>query len=105
MDNNIIVGLGNPGAKYENTKHNAGVIALAFFAFEIKFSFIDIIFEVIFNNLKHEGKELFFLTPQTFLIFSGYCVSKFIIFYKILVKVAVRGHVGVHGGLSCWNRP
>ena len=86
MDKYLIVGLGNPGSKYENTKHNAGFIALDFFANENKFAFNDNIFEGNFYKLKHEGKEVFFLKPQTFMNLSGDCVSKFINFYKINIK-------------------
>ena len=86
MDKYLIVGLGNPESKYENTKHNAEFIALDFFDNENKFTFNDNIFVGNFYILKHEGKEVFLLKPQTFMNLTGDCVSKFINFYKINIK-------------------
>ncbi|MGL5591453.1 MAG: aminoacyl-tRNA hydrolase [Mycoplasmoidaceae bacterium] len=86
MDKYLIVGLGNPGLKYENTKHNAGFIALDFFANQNNFTLNANIFEGIFYKLKYEEKEIFFLKPQTFMNLSGECVLKFINFYKINIK-------------------
>ncbi|MGL5640193.1 MAG: aminoacyl-tRNA hydrolase [Mycoplasmoidaceae bacterium] len=86
MDKYLIIGLGNPGPKYEDTKHNAGFIALDFFANQNKFNFDATIFEGNFYKLKHEEKEVFFLKPQTFMNLSGECVSKFMNFYKIDIK-------------------
>ena len=86
MGTYLIVDLGNQESKYENTKHNAGFIALDFFANGNKFTFNDNIFVGNFYELILEGKEVFFLKPQTFMNLSGDCVSKFINFYKINIK-------------------
>ncbi|MGL5246199.1 MAG: aminoacyl-tRNA hydrolase [Mycoplasmoidaceae bacterium] len=86
MDKYLIIGLGNPGQKYENTKHNSGFIALDFFAKQNKFNFDSNIFEGNFYKLKYDEKEVFFLKPQTFMNLSGECVLKFINFYKINFK-------------------
>ncbi|MGL4617019.1 MAG: aminoacyl-tRNA hydrolase [Mycoplasmoidaceae bacterium] len=86
MDKYLIIGLGNPGSKYENTKHNAGFIALDFFANQKNFVFNANIFDGIFYKLKDDKKEVFFLKPQTFMNLSGECVLKFINFYKINIK-------------------
>lgn len=86
MDKYLIIGLGNPGQKYENTKHNAGFIALDYFASQNNFIFNADIFEGIFHKLKYDEKEVFFLKPQTFMNLSGDCVVKFINFYKIDIK-------------------
>ena len=79
----IIVGLGNPGEKYNNTRHNAGFIALDFLAkkenlvwkFDKKFN-IDFI--------KHN--DIFFIKPLTFMNNSGQAVALFMNYYKLLPK-------------------
>lgn len=80
----IFIGLGNPGQKYANTKHNLGFIA------------IDKLSKVYSNNAvwKNEckafvqkvriaGVELLLAKPQTFMNLSGESVQALISFYKI----------------------
>jgi PTH1 family peptidyl-tRNA hydrolase len=62
----LIVGLGNPGEKYKNNRHNAGFITL------------DKLREKI-----GEVKGFYFLKPDTFMNASGKAVSKIKNFYKI----------------------
>ena len=79
----IIVGLGNPGKKYNNTRHNAGFMALDFFAekknlvwkFDKKFNI---------NFIKHN--DAFFIKPLTFMNNSGTAVALFMNYYKLLPK-------------------
>ena len=79
----IIVGLGNPGEKYNNTRHNAGFMALDFFAekknlvwkFDKKFNI---------NFIKHN--DTFFIKPLTFMNNSGQAVALFMNYYKLLPK-------------------
>ena len=79
----IIVGLGNPGEKYNNTRHNAGFMALDFFAekenlvweFDKKFNI---------NFIKHN--DTFFIKPLTFMNNSGAAVVLFMNYYKLLPK-------------------
>lgn len=80
----LIVGLGNPGKQYENTRHNAGFMALDFlvehFGFEFK------------KSDKHkcevtEGQmfdeKVILIKPQTFMNLSGQSVRFVSQFYKI----------------------
>lgn len=64
--NKLIVGLGNPGERYKNNRHNIGFVVL--------------------DRLKdklNEEKELYFLKPDTFMNKSGLAVAKIKNFYKI----------------------
>jgi len=83
----VIVGLGNPGPKYEQTRHNAG------------FWFADSIAQQYGGNLRYEQKflgdvakisisaqEIWLLKPHTYMNHSGQSVSALIRFYKIPVE-------------------
>jgi len=81
----IIVGLGNPGRKYEKTKHNIGFQVVDALLLKIKATswkessrFKSIISEGILEN-----KRLLLVKPQTFMNNSGEAVFKLINFYKI----------------------
>jgi PTH1 family peptidyl-tRNA hydrolase len=84
MSIRLIVGLGNPGASYANTRHNAG------------FWLIDALTEPYATHLKLEKKfqgvsgsftyhtdRCFLLQPHTYMNESGLSIAKFIHFYKI----------------------
>lgn len=81
----IIIGLGNPGAEYQNTRHNAGFM-LADFIKE-KYGFPDFVFNKKFNadvtEEKIEGKKIILLKPQTFMNNSGEAVIKAARFFKV----------------------
>ena len=79
----IIAGLGNPGSKYEKTRHNMG------------FRVIDLLAEkyhIDMNMKKHkavcgtgviEGRKVMLLKPQTFMNLSGESIREAVDFYKI----------------------
>lgn len=88
----IIVGLGNPGEQYSETRHNAGfmfVDALAgdarlapvgeslTFRFEEKF-------EALIASTEMNGEKVILAKPQTFMNLSGKTVSKILSFYKVM---------------------
>ena len=72
----IVVGLGNPGAKYERTRHNAGFIAIDYIA-EKHGARID---RAKFSSLVGEcvigGSRVLLMKPQTFMNLSGNAVQK-----------------------------
>src|SRR5512143_2560155 len=80
----LIVGLGNPGREYEDTRHNAGFWWVDELARAHQFSFRD---EAKFHGLAARGKmqshELYLLKPQTFMNVSGRSVGAVAQFYKI----------------------
>lgn len=83
----LIIGLGNPGKKYENTRHNVGFMVADILAknwhcqFRLEKKFNSEIFEV---NLK--GQKIKILKPQTFMNDSGGAVSKIVSYYRIKPK-------------------
>ncbi len=79
----LIVGLGNPGRKYEQTRHNVGFMAAAKLAALISASPSRIKFEGEFAEGTTGGEKILLLCPQTFMNASGQSVRKAIDFYKI----------------------
>ena len=81
----LIVGLGNPGADYVDTRHNAGFWLIDLMAAEHGLSFR---FEKRFNaeecKLKVAGADVFLQKPQTFMNRSGQSVAGLARYYKIV---------------------
>src|SRR5688572_21541718 len=76
----VIVGLGNPGDKYANTRHNAGFMVLDYIANKNKLSWQS---ATKFNSLTASIDGFLLLKPQTFMNDSGSAVSKFLNFHKL----------------------
>ena len=78
----LIIGLGNPGKKYEKTRHNTGFMAIDFYAqknnLEFKKKFNGLYSEQIINN-----EKVLFLKPQTYMNLSGNCVREFVNYFNI----------------------
>ena len=76
----LIVGLGNPGKEYNNTRHNIGFMVIDNYLGDVKF-------KEKFNGLYFEknvnGDKIIFLKPQTYMNNSGDCVSKFVKYFNI----------------------
>ena len=112
----LIVGLGNPGKEYENTRHNVGFMVIDKFlqAHNItneKSKFSGIYYETNINNEKY-----ILLKPQKYMNLSGEVVRDFLNFYKIdiedllvisddldmecgKIKLKLTGSCGGHNGL------
>lgn len=79
----LVVGLGNPGSKYEHTRHNAGFIALDYIANQLDVNFNKSKFDALFSEAVIDGKRVLLIKPQTFMNLSGESVVQFMSFYKI----------------------
>ncbi len=82
----IIIGLGNPGEKYDNTRHNAGFTVISDFKSKIS-NFSDWKINKKFNaeisEGKTDGEKIVLLKPHTFMNNSGQAVAAAVRFYKI----------------------
>ena len=82
----LIIGLGNPGKKYEKTRHNMGFMAVDLFSDITK---IDVDKEV-FNGLLGRGKvfdqDVLLFKPTTFMNLSGTAVQQVVHFFKISLE-------------------
>jgi len=80
----LVVGLGNPGVEYKNTRHNVG------------FMFVDFVCDGVFslnkkfNALECEmnirGEKVLFIKPLSFMNLSGEVVVKYVKFYKLKLE-------------------
>ena len=79
----LVVGLGNPGKKYENTRHNAGFMAVDYIANKYNTKINKEKFKAFFCDITIENKRVLLIKPQTFMNLSGESVTQFMSFYKI----------------------
>jgi len=77
----IIVGLGNPGEQYKNTRHNIGWLALDYLLGDIKWTE-----NKKFNAFIYEDGNFLFVKPKTYMNNSGQTVYKILNYYKLLPK-------------------
>ena len=73
MDKYLIVGLGNPGTEYHETRHNAGWMVLDAFAAEAGVTFEDKRYGYVAET-SVKGRKLFLLKPTTYMNLSGNAV-------------------------------
>ena len=79
----MIVGLGNPGKKYEFTRHNTGFLCVDLYAEQHGFKIDRLKFKSLIGETKINGKRCLFLKPQTFMNLSGEAVRDAAAFFKI----------------------
>ena len=79
----LVVGLGNPGSKYENTRHNMGFLALDILAEKEKFTFSKLRFKAWTATAELGGEKVLVMKPQTYMNLSGESVGEAARFYKI----------------------
>lgn len=110
----LIVGLGNPGKEYENTRHNIGFMAIDNYLKNEKFKtkFNGMYLKKVINN-----EEVIFLKPLSYMNLSGEVVKKYVNYFKInlsdlliisddldmpcfKIKLKYKGSSGGHNGLK-----
>ncbi len=79
----IIAGLGNPGIKYENTRHNSGFMALDYISRKFNCSVTKKKFKAFVNLYEYKNRKLILLKPQTYMNLSGESVLEAMNFYKV----------------------
>lgn len=79
----IIVGLGNPGSRYERTRHNAGFIVLDNIAEKNGVKPDRLKFKSLCGTGTVGGKRVLLMKPSTFMNLSGQAVTEAMAFYKI----------------------
>jgi PTH1 family peptidyl-tRNA hydrolase len=86
----LLVGLGNPGDKYANNRHNIGFMAVDAIAVEHSFPLYKKKFQGFASEGTINGEKVILLKPQTYMNNSGQSVGEAAKFYKIpLDKIAV----------------
>ena len=79
----LIVGLGNPGNEYAETRHNVGVMTVDCLAEKYRFSPFKVKFDGLIADGSIGGEKVLLLKPQTYMNLSGNSVVKAASFYKI----------------------
>ena len=113
----LIIGLGNPGKEYDNTRHNIGFMLVDYYisrkgiSFDWKKKFNGLYVESLIN-----GEKVIFLKPQSYMNLSGTVVNQFMSYFKIDIsdilvfsddmdlltgnfKLKDKGSCGGHNGL------
>lgn len=78
----IIAGLGNPGKKYERTRHNMGFMALDLLADKYGIKVDRLKFKALTGEGRIEGKKVLLVKPQTYMNLSGESIRDVMNFYK-----------------------
>ena len=79
----LIVGLGNPGPKYDGTRHNAGFMALDWMSDKWGGKVTRAKFQGLYDTVTVDGRKVTLLKPQTFMNLSGHSVGALADFFKI----------------------
>ena len=79
----LVVGLGNPGAKYETTRHNAGFLCIEKMEDVYGFKAKKLKFHALIGDTKIANKKILVMKPQTMMNNSGVAISECASFYKI----------------------
>ncbi len=82
----LVVGLGNPGDKYKNNRHNIGFNAIDYIANSAGENLKKRRFDGLCHEINLDGKRVLLLKPQTFMNNSGISVKKVMAFYKIPIQ-------------------
>lgn len=77
----IIVGLGNPGEQYKNTRHNIGWLALDYWLKDVNW-----VHNKKFKALTYRDGNYLFVKPLTFMNESGQSIYRILNYYKLLPK-------------------
>lgn len=113
----LIVGLGNPGSKYEFTRHNAGFMCVDMFALDNSIKINKLKFKSLIAPCTINQKKCLIMKPQTFMNNSGEAVRDCADFYKIKpeniivifddvsldvgnIRIRRKGSAGGHNGIK-----
>lgn len=79
----LIVGLGNPGKEYANTRHNCGWMAIDLIAEALKCKIDKAKFQGLYGQTTYAGSKLYLLKPMTYMNLSGQSVLQLSAYYHI----------------------
>ena len=114
----VIVGLGNPGKKYDNTRHNIGFEALDYIADKEGISINTGKHKALIGTGYMGGEKVLLVKPQTFMNLSGESVAELLHYYKIdpeeellvifddislapgNIRIRKKGSAGGHNGIK-----
>ncbi len=112
----IIAGLGNPGKKYENTRHNMGFTAIDLLAEKFGIKVNKLRFKALTGEGRIAGQKVLLIKPQTYMNLSGESVRMALDYYKEppenliviyddidiptgSIRIRKKGSAGTHNGM------
>lgn len=113
----LVVGLGNPGRRYDGTRHNIGFAVIDSLAEHLGVKLDKVKFKGIFTKTNYKNEKIILLKPETFMNASGDSVQPFIDYFGIdidkvivivddidikfgTVRIRKNGSAGTHNGLK-----
>lgn len=113
----LIVGLGNKGNEYNNTRHNVGFMVIDEYLKKYEIVLNKEKFDGLYCDTIINGEKVIILKPQKYMNLSGEVISKFINYFKIKIddvliihddmdlelgsyKIRYKGGAGGHNGLK-----
>lgn len=111
----MIVGLGNPGKEYENTRHNIGFMVIDHYAKSKNVNFKEK-FNGMYAKIAYQNETVILLKPLSYMNLSGTIVKKYLNYYNIdyqdiliiqddldmpvgKIKLKYKGSCGGHNGI------
>lgn len=82
----LIVGLGNPGSEYNNTRHNVGFMVMDFIAEQLDLKYEKSKFGGLYIQGTFNGKKYILLKPQKYMNLSGKVIYDFVNYFKISLE-------------------
>lgn len=113
----LIFGLGNPGAKYQTTKHNIGFMVVDQLAKNLNLTFNQTKFKSLYAEGRLGDEKIILIKPQTYMNLSGEAVQPWMDFYKLTkediiiiyddmdlevgkIRLRLKGGAGGHNGVK-----
>lgn len=113
----VIAGLGNPGRKYENTKHNVGFITIDRLAEKHEIKVNQIKHKALVGQGRIAGEKVMLVKPQTYMNLSGQSIREIVRYYDIQpdhlmiiyddvdipaghLRIRKKGSAGTHNGMK-----
>ena len=114
----LIVGLGNPGEKYEDTRHNIGFKVIDYLVEEYNGTAFREKFQGLIREITYKDDKILLLKPQTYMNLSGNSVNDVVKFFKLnpkedlivafddmdlksgQIKIKRKGSAGGHNGMK-----
>lgn len=113
----LIVGLGNPGKEYNNTRHNVGFMCIDKLLEYFNLNLNSNKFSGLYTEFNYNGEKVILLKPQKYMNLSGEVIRDFVKFYKIDIndlliicddldtnvgtfRLRLKGSSGGHNGLK-----
>ncbi|MDD7306302.1 MAG: aminoacyl-tRNA hydrolase [Peptoniphilaceae bacterium] len=113
----FIVGLGNPGLQYENTRHNVGFLTIDYLAKKHNINVKKIKYKSLYGQGEISGHKVMLIKPQTYMNNSGEALREIYNYYKFdhdklivifddidiefgSIRIKKKGSAGTHNGMK-----